>query len=53
MKTRVTETKHKTNSNRTIFKPEMAYLHVRIRAVRFRFLTILIQRDSSYTQTFF
>ena len=29
------------------------YKYVRVRAVRFWFLTILIQRDSSYTQTFF
>ena len=29
------------------------YKYVRVRAVRFRFLNILIQRDSFYTQNFF
>ena len=53
MKTRATaKTSKKKNSNRTIFKPEMAYLQVRTRTCSTFLISHhpTVQRDSFYTQ---
>ena len=53
MKTRATaKTSKKKNSNRTIFKPEMAYLQVRTRTCSTFLIShhTTVQRDSFYTQ---
>ena len=52
--TRVTATTPKKNQIRPFLSLKWRiYKYVRVRAVRFWFLTILIQRDSFYTQTIF
>ena len=53
MKTRVTATTKKNQIGPFLSLKWRIYKYVRVRAVRFWFLTILIQRDSFYTQTIF